>query len=526
MAGTKRAHSRVQEGPWLPVNANEARTKRSRMVSATPGALFRSRPWIRTNHLPVSPEEGTLVTATYNGKNYWESLPPALSIAPLYPRPVQLSQLQAPAPLPTRCISAPPSAPIPSSEAARRSSLVETLVRPDPIRRVSAPMPSLSSLASAAVLVHRTTFGDSSDSPLTSASDSTTDSSSVPPSPVFAGRTVGIVDQRLARFAQRVVQNGKFGEWTTEKKDVLYAYFLTNSFPNMNQREALGRQVKLEASRSSTPQVSKFFSRTRSEIKYAQTTLEHLAEQVTFGMRLVSDDGIVIPYELGADTELNHRRGRDRGGARGRGQGRGRGHVRTYTVRSDVDKLDTTAESFDSCSPAESDHVGSSYMPDIHRGSDPTLDSGTISSSVQEAARSLMSISSAAYHSTQTQTMHSDRTSERVTSTDASGTNLNLPSSHDKTRAGLNTVAAVPRDTPNFPVLRQAVSLFGPDARKLPSPNLSALYGHSGSHNLGVGSPTSANQLVGGDGAAIKPITPDSLSLAVDIFLGVTTLAR
>jgi hypothetical protein len=65
---------------------------------------------------------------------------------------------------------------------------------------------------------------------------------------VVPGHATSVGDRRLARFAQRDVQNGQFGEWTTEKKDVLCAYFLTNSFPNMKQREELGRQVKLEVS--------------------------------------------------------------------------------------------------------------------------------------------------------------------------------------------------------------------------------------------------------------------------------------
>ncbi|KAH7344472.1 hypothetical protein B0J17DRAFT_635576 [Rhizoctonia solani] len=219
--------------------------KRARVVSATAPPNIGS--WIRTNHLPVASGEGTLVAATYNGERYWESLPSALSTAPLYQRPVGFIQ-QAQASFPTRCISAPPSGPILLSATTRHSSLIETLTRPDPIRRVSAPTPNLFSLASAASLVRRTSVGDASDAPsLISGSGSTVDSSSVPPSPATTSRTI-VEDERLARFSQRIVQNGKFGEWTTEKKDILCAYFLFNDFPDKDLREALGRQVKLEAS--------------------------------------------------------------------------------------------------------------------------------------------------------------------------------------------------------------------------------------------------------------------------------------
>ncbi|KAG8763851.1 hypothetical protein FRC11_010999 [Ceratobasidium sp. 423] len=267
MAGVKRAYSRVQEGPWLPVQS----------CVASQGF--------------VAPEEGTLVAGTYNGERYWESLPPALSTAPLYQRQVGFPQQQAQASFPTRCISAPPSGPIPLSANTKRSSLVETLTRPEPARRASAPTPTLFSLASAAVIARRTSVGDTSDAPsLISASGSTVDSSSAPPSPTTTTRTIDSKDERLARFAQRNVQNGKFGEWTAEKKDVLCAYFLTNDFPNMAQREALGKQVKLE-----TLQVSKFFSRTRSEIKYSRTTLGHLTQQATFGMKFADENVTLVP---------------------------------------------------------------------------------------------------------------------------------------------------------------------------------------------------------------------------------------
>lgn len=228
---------------------NTSYQKRARVVSATaPPSTTVS--WIRTNRLPVGSGEGTLVAATYNGERYWESLPPALSTAPLYQRPVGFLRQGVQTLSPTRCISAPPSGPIPLSATTRHTSLIETLTRPDPIRRVSAPTPSLFSLAAsaAASLVRRTSVGDSSDVPsLISGSGSTVDSSSVPPSPATTSRTiVGDEHLELARFAQRSVQNGKFGEWTTEKKDILCAYFLVNDFPDKGQREALGRQVKLE----------------------------------------------------------------------------------------------------------------------------------------------------------------------------------------------------------------------------------------------------------------------------------------
>jgi hypothetical protein len=131
------------------------------------------------------------------------------------------------------------------------------------------------------------------------------------------------------------------------------------------------------------------------------------------------------------------------------------------------------------------------------------LDSGKISSSVQEAARSLMSISSAVC-STQAQAVCSHGTSERAASTRASGLKPDLPSSHTRIGAGLNAVVVVPRDTPCPPAPGRAVSLFGPDIRRLPNPNISALRGHSGSHVLGASSLTSANQLVAGDGATVK----------------------
>ncbi|KAF8760732.1 hypothetical protein RHS01_00452 [Rhizoctonia solani] len=434
MAGSKRAYSRVQEGPWMPVNREQ---KRPRVALTTHGASYTSLPWIRTNNLPVTPEEGTLIAATYTSDKCWESLPPALSTAPLYPRPINLPQCQAATSLPTRCISAPPSGPIPLSEPTRRSSLVETLVRPNPIRRDSAPTPFLPSLASATVPVCRTAFGDSyfSSSP-TSGSGSTTS--------------------------------------------------------------------------SITSQVSKFFSRTRSEIKYARTTLEHLEEQATFGMRLVNDNGFVIPYELGADAKPNPRRGRG---------------------------VDVGVEGAEDVWMTRGKHeeVVGPIRFDIRGGSDSTLGSGIIPSSVREAARSLMSISSAVYHSTQTQGVRPDRiditstyASTKVSSTCSPGFKHGPPSNRVKIVAGVNTAATVPCNTPGYPILRdrQTASLFGPDARRLPSPNPSILRGHSGSHGLGAGSLTSANQLASGDGASVKPINVDSLSLAVDVFLGATTLAR
>lgn len=56
--------------------------------------------------------------------------------------------------------------------------------------------------------------------------------------------------QQLIEFSKRTSHGGRHGEWSTEKKEILCAYFLGNSFPNMAQREGLGRQVGLEVSQS------------------------------------------------------------------------------------------------------------------------------------------------------------------------------------------------------------------------------------------------------------------------------------
>jgi hypothetical protein len=80
---------------------------------------------------------------------------------------------------------------------------------------------------------------------------------SVPPSPATTadpsssrGDTLVADSQQLAKFAQRTSHSGRHGEWSTEKKEILSAYYLGNSFPNIPQREALGRQVGLEVSLS------------------------------------------------------------------------------------------------------------------------------------------------------------------------------------------------------------------------------------------------------------------------------------
>ncbi|QRV76721.1 homeobox domain protein [Ceratobasidium sp. AG-Ba] len=133
----------------------------------------------------------------------------------------------------------------------------------------------------------------------------------------IAGQFVASSDQ-LARFATRTVCSGRHGEWNDEKKDVLAAYFLGKSFPNMKQREALGRQVGLE-----TLQVSKFFSRTRSEVKYSRTTLKDLALQASYGLRFSDTDqpASLSPINLDATDTTSaedksfsvSRRGRGRG---------------------------------------------------------------------------------------------------------------------------------------------------------------------------------------------------------------------
>ncbi|KAL5640806.1 hypothetical protein ACGC1H_001329 [Rhizoctonia solani] len=168
-----------------------------------------------------------------------------------------------------------------------------------------------------------------------------------------------------------------------------------------------------------------------------------------------------------------------------------------------------------------------SYTPDMRGGSNFVQDPGLVPPSVQEAARSLMSISSIAYHSTSTRpTMRLDGTSKRVastgtstrdTSTRASGLKFDSPASHVNAGAGLDTVPTVPGNASYFPALGRAVSLFGPDARKLPNPVQPSICGHPGSSGLEARSPTSANQLIAEDGDAPRPI--NSLSLAVDVFL-------
>ncbi|KAF8609366.1 hypothetical protein BDV93DRAFT_141716 [Ceratobasidium sp. AG-I] len=261
----KRTYSRVQEGPWASLSAMpemydyDVKLKKPRLgpTSATKPSVH---PKICLSWLPPAPEEGYPIADPQPGM-------PGFRFRVSPSSPSQAAK--------TRSTSEPPSGLTvsPKRTGVAPSSLVETIApaRQPFNRRASVPylsalpwpaplakeptspttLPPLPLIHQDSISTTSTYFSNppslESDSIIgsTPASPTTSNSLSLSSDNQFIAST-----QQLIEFAKRTSLGGRHGEWSTEKKEILCAYFLGNSFPNMRQREGLGRQVGLEVSQS------------------------------------------------------------------------------------------------------------------------------------------------------------------------------------------------------------------------------------------------------------------------------------
>lgn len=233
-----------------------------------------------------------------------------------------------------------------------------------------------------------------------------------------------------------------------------------------------------------TLQVSKFFSRTRSEIKYCRTTLDDIRAQATLGMQFAGPESPRVESSAPLLPAEDNRKGY------------GRASI-SHGTRLEIGQ-DVTASPVPSLNLTR--NFRRSYKTEM-RDAHLAQAQGLIAPSVQEAARNLVSIS-CAYRSASSfgDTTSTDRVpSTRATSTSGGsspGLRLDLSSLcglPSRPVTGSSSVPAISRDDmPYFPSHRRVVSLFGPDARKLPIPVPSYSCGRSGSLRLDFH--TSANQ--------------------------------
>lgn len=257
--------------------------------------------------------------------------------------------------------------------------------------------------------------------------------------------------------------------------------------------------------------MSKFFSRTRSEVKYSRTTLRDLALQASFGLQFVGAESPGSPPSTGPSPlprtstveapqptptpaptpKIGRPPGRGRGRGRGRGSRGGRGGLGSNrATRLEVDPPSASppkmTPTLDPRSAARNTRDSSNTAPLVQE----PYHTGPVTSSVQEAARSLMSISSARFpvdlpvlrgahpRAGAPNAQHEQTSTGNLSPELMRNISYSRPSC--KMKSGGSPIAS--RDEkPYLACLSRTASLFGPDARTLPPP---PSHGHSGTSRL------------------------------------------